>query len=139
MEDELSEVVQSSTETTDSYESTTDFMETFSSIISSSVSYTTELFSTTEDYTDILTTDSSSSTAFPENVARTSQSSHSTDKLLFSFLDYSLFAIMLGMSALIGVYFGFISKKKQNNTTEYLLGGKKMNFFPIAASLIARF
>lgn len=40
-------------------------------------------------------------------------------------------------SALIGIYFGFISKKKQNNTTEYLLGGKKMNFFPIAASLIA--
>lgn len=41
------------------------------------------------------------------------------------------------ITALIGVYFGFISKKKQNNTKEYLLGGKKMNFFPIAASLIA--
>lgn len=41
------------------------------------------------------------------------------------------------VSALIGIYFGFISKKKQNNTEEYLLGGKKMNFFPIAASLIA--
>jgi len=40
-------------------------------------------------------------------------------------------------TALIGIYFGFISKKKQNNTTEYLLGGKQMNFFPIAASLIA--
>lgn len=40
-------------------------------------------------------------------------------------------------SALIGIYFGFISKKKQNSTEEYLLGGKKMNFFPIAASLIA--
>lgn len=39
--------------------------------------------------------------------------------------------------ALIGIYFGFVSKKKQNNTTEYLLGGKEMNFFPIAASLIA--
>lgn len=40
-------------------------------------------------------------------------------------------------SALIGIYFGFISKNKQNNTEEYLLGGKQMNFFPIAASLIA--
>jgi len=38
---------------------------------------------------------------------------------------------------LIGIYFGFISKKKQNNTKEYLLGGKQMNFAPIAASLIA--
>ncbi len=56
----------------------------------------------------------------------------------FSPTDYILFAVMLGLSALIGVYFGFISKKKQNNTAEYLLGGKKMNFFPIAASLIAR-
>lgn len=40
-------------------------------------------------------------------------------------------------AALIGIYFGFVSKKKQNNTKEYLLGGKQMNFFPIAASLIA--
>jgi Na+/proline symporter len=40
-------------------------------------------------------------------------------------------------AAMIGIYFGFISKKKQNTTTEYLHGGKKMNFFPIAASLIA--
>lgn len=41
------------------------------------------------------------------------------------------------IAVLIGIYFGFISKEKQDNTTEYLLGGKKMNFFPIAASLIA--
>lgn len=45
--------------------------------------------------------------------------------------------MMLLLSALIGVYFGFISKKKQNNTSEYLLGSKKMGFFPVAASLIA--
>ena len=59
-------------------------------------------------------------------------------ELLFTTIDYTIFGIMLALSALIGVYFGFISKKKQNNTNEYLLGGKKMNFFPIAASLIAR-
>ncbi|CRK98115.1 CLUMA_CG011483, isoform A [Clunio marinus] len=64
--------------------------------------------------------------------------SHGTMKgMRFSNVDYTVFFIMLAMSALIGIYFGFISKKKQNNTEEYLLGGKKMNFFPIAASLIA--
>lgn len=55
----------------------------------------------------------------------------------FSAVNYAVFGSMLGLSALIGIYFGFISKKKQDNTVEYLLGGKKMNFFPIAASLIA--
>lgn len=66
----------------------------------------------------------------------------SVEKLLtldnqFGPVDYGLFGLMLMLSAAIGVYFGFFSKKKQNNTIEYLLGGKKMKFFPIAASLIA--
>jgi sodium-coupled monocarboxylate transporter 8/12 len=55
----------------------------------------------------------------------------------FSILDYGVFVLMLLVSAFIGVYFGFIAKKKQNNTAEYLLGSKQMGFFPIAASLIA--
>lgn len=55
----------------------------------------------------------------------------------FSAIDYGVFVTMLLLSALIGVYFGFISKKKQNNTSEYLLGSKQMGFLPIAASLIA--
>lgn len=55
----------------------------------------------------------------------------------FTWLDYTLFCLMLLLSALIGVYFGFFAKRKQNNTVQYLLGGKKMKFFPIAASLIA--
>lgn len=55
----------------------------------------------------------------------------------FSAVNYAVFGGMLGLSALIGVYFGFIAKKKQDTTEEYLLGGRKMNFFPIAASLIA--
>ncbi|XP_070495051.1 sodium-coupled monocarboxylate transporter 1-like [Chironomus tepperi] len=63
----------------------------------------------------------------------------STEKSLnyFTVIDYGVFVAMLLLSALIGVYFGFISKKKQNNTSEYLLGSKKMGFFPVAASLIA--
>lgn len=60
------------------------------------------------------------------------------ESLRFTVFDYSIFTIMLGLSALIGIYFGFISKKKQNNTEEYLLGGKSMSTFPVSASLIAR-
>jgi solute carrier family 5 (sodium-coupled monocarboxylate transporter), member 8/12 len=56
---------------------------------------------------------------------------------LFTVFDYGLFGLMLALSAAIGIYFGWFAKRKQNNTTEYLLGGKKMKFFPIAASLIA--
>jgi Na+/proline symporter len=56
---------------------------------------------------------------------------------LFTVFDYGLFCLMLALSAGIGIYFGFFAKRKQNTTTEYLLGGKKMKFFPIAASLIA--
>ena len=56
---------------------------------------------------------------------------------LFTSFDYGLFGLMLLLSAAIGIYFGFFAKNKQNTTTEYLLGGKKMKFFPIAASLIA--
>lgn len=55
----------------------------------------------------------------------------------FTAFDYGLFGLMLLLSAAIGIYFGFFAKHKQNTTTEYLLGGKKMKFFPIAASLIA--
>jgi solute carrier family 5 (sodium-coupled monocarboxylate transporter), member 8/12 len=61
----------------------------------------------------------------------------SATELHFSAINYAVFGSMLGLSALIGIYFGFFAKKKQDNTTEYLLGGKQMNFFPIAASLIA--
>lgn len=60
-----------------------------------------------------------------------------SDDLHFSLVNYVVFGCMLALSALIGIYFGFIAKKKQNNTVEYLLGGKQMNFFPIAASLIS--
>ncbi|KFB45605.1 AGAP008359-PA-like protein [Anopheles sinensis] len=57
--------------------------------------------------------------------------------LLFSWFDYTIFALLLLLSAFIGAYFGFVSKIKQNNTKEYLLGGKTMNKFPVSASLIA--
>lgn len=55
----------------------------------------------------------------------------------FSTLDYAIFVLLLLLSALIGLYYGFISKRKQNNTAEYLLGGKSMSVIPVSISLIA--
>lgn len=56
----------------------------------------------------------------------------------FDFIDYAVFVAMLLVSALIGVYFAFFAKIKQNTTSEYLMGGKTMGIFPISMSLIAR-
>jgi hypothetical protein len=56
----------------------------------------------------------------------------------FSWVDYCVFGGMLLLSALIGVYFAFFAKQKQNTTNEYLMGGKTMGIFPISMSLIAR-
>lgn len=60
---------------------------------------------------------------------------HKLEQLTFSWTDYTLFTFLLGVSMVIGVYFGFF--KKQDSTTDYLLGGKTMSFFPISMSLIA--
>ncbi|XP_045509545.1 sodium-coupled monocarboxylate transporter 1-like isoform X2 [Colias croceus] len=57
----------------------------------------------------------------------------------FDWLDYLVFGAMLLMSALIGVYFAFFAKRKQNTTSEYLMGGKTMGMFPISMSLIASY
>lgn len=56
----------------------------------------------------------------------------------FDYIDYIMFGAMLLISALIGVYFAFFAKIKQNTTSEYLMGGKTMGIFPISMSLIAR-
>lgn len=55
----------------------------------------------------------------------------------FSLIEYTVFGSLLGLSALIGLYYGCV-KGNQNTVTEYMLGGKKMSVFPIAMSLIAR-
>lgn len=55
----------------------------------------------------------------------------------FSTEDYSVFVVMLSISAGIGIYFGFFQGKKNQTTEDYLLGGRKMKIFPIAVSLIA--
>jgi Na+/proline symporter len=45
--------------------------------------------------------------------------------LNFSIADYAVFASMLLISALIGFYYAFKDRKK-NNTDEFLLGGRKL-------------
>lgn len=55
----------------------------------------------------------------------------------FGTIDYAFFVGLLAVSALIGVYYGFFSKHKQNNTSEYILGGRTMKILPVATSMIA--
>ncbi|KDR17310.1 hypothetical protein L798_08509 [Zootermopsis nevadensis] len=57
-------------------------------------------------------------------------------RLLFGWLDICFFILMLALSTLIGVYFGFWGKK-EDSPQEYLLGGKTMNTLPVAVSLVA--
>lgn len=59
------------------------------------------------------------------------------NRIEFSWYDYCLFTLMLGLSVLIGIYFGYFGKK-QTTANEYLLGGKTMKVFPVAMSLVAR-
>ncbi|KAF5270010.1 hypothetical protein FQR65_LT05809 [Abscondita terminalis] len=54
----------------------------------------------------------------------------------FAWYDYFLLIVMVAVSVGIGVYFGFFGKK-QDTKKEYLLGGKNMQVFPIAVSLLA--
>lgn len=53
-------------------------------------------------------------------------------------IEYVAFAVVLGLSIVIGLYYGCV-KGKQNTIEEYLLGGKHMSVFSIAMSLIARY
>ncbi|XP_022118462.1 sodium-coupled monocarboxylate transporter 1-like [Pieris rapae] len=61
------------------------------------------------------------------------------DVVYFNWLDYLVFGAMLALSAFIGIYFAFFAKRKQNTTSEYLMGGKTMGMFPISMSLIASY
>lgn len=55
----------------------------------------------------------------------------------FTGFDYFFFIALLVLSTLVGFYYGFVSKHKQNNTSEYLMGGQTMKIVPIATSLVA--
>lgn len=63
----------------------------------------------------------------------------------FGIADYTVFVIMLLLCSMIGVYFGYYQKPKKTNNRrksialEYLMGGKDMQIFPVAMSLVATF
>jgi len=56
----------------------------------------------------------------------------------FGWPDYLVFAAMLAVSAVIGVYYACIGGK-QSTTDEFLMAGRNMGTFPVAMSLIASF
>ncbi|XP_034256929.1 sodium-coupled monocarboxylate transporter 1-like isoform X2 [Thrips palmi] len=62
-----------------------------------------------------------------------------TESRVFSWLDYTVFGAMLLASSVIGVYFAFFSSRKQDTTSEYLMGGKTMGVLPVSMSLIASY
>nr|XP_014279124.1 sodium-coupled monocarboxylate transporter 2-like isoform X1 [Halyomorpha halys] len=59
--------------------------------------------------------------------------------LHFDWVEYSVFAGMLGVSAMIGIFFGCIKKKGQDTVDGYFLGGKEMGLIPVSISLIFGF
>ena len=54
----------------------------------------------------------------------------------FGWEEYVIFALMLAVSAGIGVFYWW---KGQKNNAEFLLGGKSMGVFPMTMSLVASF
>jgi sodium-coupled monocarboxylate transporter 8/12 len=56
----------------------------------------------------------------------------------FSVPDYCVFFAMLAISALIGFYYAYKSKSMKN-TDDFLLGGRKLQIFPVAMSIMASF
>ncbi|CAG0879584.1 unnamed protein product [Cyprideis torosa] len=54
---------------------------------------------------------------------------------LFSWVDYLVFALLLAVSAAIGIFYGFFKKQ---DSEDFLMAGRSMSTFPMSMSLIAR-
>lgn len=59
-------------------------------------------------------------------------------KANFSLIDYTVFGIVLCISALIGIYFALVDRKKKS-LDDFLLGGRKLKVLPVAMSILASF
>ena len=59
-----------------------------------------------------------------------------TETAVFSVYDWIVFALVLGVSAGIGIYYAVMGGR-QKTTKEYLLADKSMGYFPVAMSLLA--
>ncbi|KAM3909901.1 sodium-dependent multivitamin transporter isoform 1-T3 [Leptodactylus fuscus] len=58
--------------------------------------------------------------------------------MMFTTVDYVIFALLLVLSSAIGLYYA-LSGGKQRTTQEFLLANRSMGFFPVALSLLATF
>ncbi|CAF1075479.1 unnamed protein product [Brachionus calyciflorus] len=56
----------------------------------------------------------------------------------FHYADYIVFATMLVASAVIGIVFGWLDRKKKS-TKDFLLGGGDLKIFPVGISILASF
>jgi len=54
----------------------------------------------------------------------------------FSFWDFTTFGLLLVVSTIIGIYFGWKDRKNKDDNN-YALGGQKFTAFPVALSLTA--
>lgn len=73
----------------------------------------------------------------PKEIANMSVLNTIKEKMLFTWIDYTLFSCMFLFSALIGIYFGCFGSK-QKSFKDYMLGGRSMKVIPVAISLTAR-
>lgn len=62
----------------------------------------------------------------------------STDVKHLSVIDYIVFAAMLAISALIGIYYA-CTGGKQKTASEFLMANRQMGVLPVALSLLASF
>ena len=62
------------------------------------------------------------------------------DEIGLTIWDYVIFGVMILASSAVGLYHGYQSnKKKQNSESDYLLAGRNMTWFPLFISLVASY
>lgn len=83
------------------------------------------------------TTTTAAATHQPFSSTTEKQLLEKSDLFNFAAIDYTFFVLLLCLSTVIGIYYGFFSKHKQNTTSEYILGGRSMKILPVATSMIA--
>lgn len=112
--------------------------------ISETETTTTQANILQQESTTAFNVDANHLTTWPNSIKTTTMSNQITHNDIdnqiifhFSWFDYGLFVSLLGISTLIGIFYGFFSKHKQNNISEYILGGRSMKILPVATSMIA--
>ncbi|XP_039270914.2 sodium-coupled monocarboxylate transporter 1-like isoform X1 [Styela clava] len=62
-----------------------------------------------------------------------------TEKRTFAAADYVVFGLMLGISALIGIFYAIKDRRSKAGTEGYLMAGRSMHYIPVALSLTVSF